>query len=80
MREIGKNIEESKMRVEKLLGIPLLLKVNSGRGRSALFHGTIINVFPAVFTVKLDSGESKTFSYADVQTRGVLFLKNEIPN
>jgi uncharacterized protein Veg len=75
MRDIGKGIQESKDRVEQLVGIPLLLKVNEGRGKSAIYHGTVIDLFPAVFSVKLDSGEIKTFSYADVHTKGVLFLK-----
>lgn len=77
MRDIGKGIDESKQRVEKLLGIPMLLKVNEGRGKSSLYHGAISGVFPAVFTVKLSTGETKTFSYADVHTRGVLFLKDK---
>lgn len=77
MREVGKGIEESKNRVARLIGVPLLLKVNEGRGKSSLLRGTIMGVFPAVFTVKLDTGEIKTFSYTDVHTRGVLFLKND---
>lgn len=76
MREIGQSIEKTKARVEKLVGIPLLMKVNEGRGKSALYRGSIISVFPAVFTVKLESGEIKTFSYSDVHTRGILFLKD----
>lgn len=75
MRDVGRGIKESKESVEKLIGIPLLLKVNTGRGKSALYHGTVIDLFPAVFSVKLDTGEIKTFSYADVHTKGVLFLK-----
>ncbi len=77
MREIGQNLNGAKERVKKLLGIPVLIKVNSGRGKSAIFRGEVAAVFPAVFTVRLDSGETKTFSYADVHTRGVLFLKPE---
>ena len=77
MREIGKGIGETKSRVEKLVGIPLLLKVSEGRGRSSLCRGSIIAVFPAVFTVKLESGEIRTFSYSDVHTRGIMFLKDD---
>lgn len=74
MREIGQNLDTTKERVKKLLNIPVLVKINSGRGRTSLCKGEVTAVFPAVFTVKLDDGETKTFSYADVHTRGVLFL------
>lgn len=76
MREIGQGIESTKTRVEKLMGIPLLMKVNEGRGKSSVYRGSIISVFPAVFTVKLENGDVKTFSYSDVHTRGILFLKD----
>lgn len=75
MREIGQNLDNTKERVKKLLNIPVLIKINSGRGKSSLCRGEVTAVFPAVFSVKLDSGELKTFSYADVHTRSVLFLK-----
>ena len=76
MREIKRGIEESKTRVQKLMGVPLLMKVDEGRGKSSLYHGTIVNTFPSLFSVKLDTGEMKTFSYTDVHTKGVMFLKN----
>lgn len=77
MREIGKGIGEAKARVQKLAGVPLLMKVSEGRGRSALFRASIIAVFPAVFTVKTENGEVRTFSYSDVHTRGVMFLPDD---
>ncbi len=77
MREIGTDTSESKERVKKLTGIPLLLKIDEGRGRSSIYHGTIINTFPAVFSVKLENGAIKTFSYSDVHTKGIMFLKEE---
>lgn len=54
------------------------MKVSEGRGKSTLLKGSIVAVFPAVFTVRLESGEVRTFSYSDVHTRGVMFLK-ELP-
>lgn len=74
MREIGKGLAEAKSRVEKLMGVPLLMKVSEGRGKSKLLRGSIVKVFPAVFTVQLENGEIRTFSYSDVHTRGILFL------
>ncbi len=77
MREIGKDIGETKRRVEELVDTPLLLKVNEGRGKTFIYRGRIVAVFPAVFSVRLESGELKTFSYADVHTRGIMFLKED---
>ncbi len=74
MREIGRSIDGAKEKVKRLVGVPVMIKVNSGRGKSALFSGEVEAIFPAVFTVRLSSGELKTFSYADVHTRGILFL------
>lgn len=79
MREIGKGIGEAKQRVEKLRGLSLIMKVSEGRGKSTLLKGSIVAVFPAVFTVRLESGEVRTFSYSDVHTRGVMFLKEQPP-
>ena len=76
MREIGKGIDETKSQVKKLVGVPLVVKINSGRGKSSVVRGTIAGVFPAVFTMKLDSGEIRTFSYSDVHTRGIMFLRD----
>lgn len=77
MREIGKNLSAAKEKVSKLIGVPIVIKFNCGRGKCLLLKGEITNVFPAVFTAKLDSGEIKTFSYADVHTKNILFLKPE---
>lgn len=77
MREIGRGISETKNRVEKLVGIPLLLRVDSGRGRTALYHAKVIKAFPSIFTVELENGEIKAFSYNDVHTKGIMFLKED---
>ncbi len=77
MREIGQSLCEAKARVQKLVGIPVLVKINGGRGKSTLRHGKVTAIFPSVFTVELDGGETRTFSYSDVHTKDVLFLKNK---
>ena len=74
MREIGQGIDGAKERVKKLVGVPALIKVSTGRGKQIIFSGKVEAVFPAVFSVRLNTGELKTFSYADVHTRGVMFL------
>ena len=76
MREIGRTIEWVKQRVAGLVGVPVLIKISSGRGKSELHRGEVGAIYPAVFSVTLDTGEQKTFSfsYADVHTRNVMFL------
>ncbi len=66
MREIGQNLDNAKQQVKSLLNIPVLIKVNSGRGKSTLLKGEVTAVFPAVFSVL------KTFSYADIHTHTVV--------
>ncbi len=77
MREIGQTICGAKEKVQKLLNIPVLLKINEGRGKFKLYHGKVTAVFPAVFTVQTEDGKKRTFSYSDVHMKNVLFLKNE---
>ena len=77
MREIGQTISGAKQQVEKLLNIPVLLKISSGRGKSTLCRAKVTSVFPAVFTVRLDDGTNRTFSYSDVHTKNILFLKDK---
>lgn len=76
MREIGTGLNETKAQVQKLKGIPVLMRIDSGRGRTAMVSGVVEQVFPSIFTVKLSSGETRSFSYNDVHTKGVMFIKN----
>ena len=39
MREIGQNINSAKARVQQLKDVPVLIKINSGKGKSTLCHG-----------------------------------------
>ncbi len=75
MRESCTPISFTKERVKRLVGVPCILKVTSGRGKSQLFHGEVVSVFPSVFTVQTESGEVRTFAYSDVHSGNVLFLK-----
>ena len=57
--------------------VPLLFRVSEGRGRSSIVKGRIVATFPAVFTVRTESGEVRTFSYSAVHTREVLLLPDD---
>lgn len=75
MRQIGQQINSAKEKVERLIGIPVIVKITGARGKTTLCQGTINALFPAVFTVQMDDGSLRTFSYSDVHTKNVMFLK-----
>lgn len=77
MREIGQNINSAKARVQQLKDVPVLIKINSGKGKSTLCHGRVSALFPSVFSVTLDNGELRTFSYSDVHTKCVVLLNKD---
>lgn len=77
MRQIGQQIDCAKKKVERLVGIPVIVKIIGPRGKASLCHGCVSALFPSVFTVKMDDGTTRTFSYSDVHTKNVLFLKRE---
>lgn len=75
MREVATSISNTIERIKCLKGIPLIVKVVGPRGKSTLYYGEVSDIFPAVFTVSTATGEKKTFSYSDVHSGNVLFLK-----
>lgn len=75
MREVASSITNTIERIKRLKGIPLIVKVVGPRGKSTLFYGEVTDIFPAVFTVVTPSGEKKTFSYSDVHSGNIFFLK-----
>lgn len=77
MREIGQQIDYAKKKVERLIGIPVVVKIIGVRGKATLCQGKICSMFPSIFTVQMDDGTIRTFSYSDVHTKNVLFLKRD---
>ena len=78
MREIGKDLSETKKRVELLKGINVIIKVNEGRNKITNYSGKVENLYPSVFTFKTSDENVKTFPYADVLTKAVRFYKTDI--
>ena len=74
MREVGQDLTATKERVKRLLGVPAIIKIKSARGKSETVNGQISALFPAVFTITLDDGKTRTFPYADVLTGSILFF------
>ena len=63
-------------RLNKLKGYPLIVKVNRGRNKIERLEGEIEATYPNVFTVRLADGGLSSFSYADVLSKNVLFLRS----
>ena len=78
MREAGQNLDIAKRRVEMLKGTPVILRVNEGRNRINCYNGAVEEVYPSVFTFRIDENDKvKTFSYNEVQTKNVKFLRRD---
>ena len=68
---------ETMERVNKLKGMPLIVRVTRGRNKIERFEGKIEAIYPSVFTVRLSDGGLSSFSYADVMAKNVMFLKRK---
>jgi len=70
--------------IERIIGSTVQLETNKGRHKSVVSRGVVSNVYPSIFTVKLNeaSGTSRnmSFSYTDVLTNTVeITLCEELP-
>jgi uncharacterized protein Veg len=61
--------------VEDCLGQKVQLKTNKGKRKVKIREGIIDDVFPSVFTVRIDEGlnigQTLSFSYSDILTETV---------
>ncbi|MDN5352396.1 MAG: hypothetical protein PWQ12_1316 [Clostridiales bacterium] len=68
-------LDEIKVCVGECLGKKVILKTNKGKRKAKTREGIIENVFPSVFTVRIDqgSGAERTiaYSYSDILTESV---------
>ena len=65
------NIEKIKKEIYSMVGKEVNLYVNLGRNKEENYVGTILNVYPKLFTVNVD-GIIKSFSYSDVLTKMIV--------
>ncbi len=75
MREINNNMGGLMENVRALTGLRVKIKVNRGRNKIELIEGVLENAYPNIFTVRKQSGELNSFSYADIVSNNVKFLK-----
>ena len=69
MRKLGLSLSEVKEKIKSLKGENVTLAVNRGRKKIETIKAQIENIYPSVFTVKVDQINQldvQTFSYFDV--------------
>lgn len=69
MRKLGMSLNEVKDKIRALKGSNVTLTINRGRKKIDRFQATVENIYPSVFTVKVDQInqlDTQTFSYFDV--------------
>ncbi|MDD4110740.1 MAG: Veg family protein [Clostridia bacterium] len=69
MKRRSINLEEIKDKIRDLRGLNISMAINRGRKKIDKFSAIIDNVYPSVFTVKVDETNQQniqTFSYFDV--------------
>lgn len=79
MKRTGLSLEEVKIKVKELKGINIFMAINRGRKKIDRFNAIIDNVYPSVFTVKVDTLNQQnvqTFSYFDVLCGDVEIVKS----
>ncbi len=65
MRKIIHGLDEVKEKIKNLKGQIVEMKINRGRKKIDIVTATITDVYPSVFTIKIDE-KLQTFSYFDV--------------
>ncbi len=68
------NIEKIRLEISKYKGKEVFLKINIGRNRYENIIGVVQDIYPYLFTVKVND-DLKTFSYVDVLTKNVILTQ-----
>ena len=69
MRKKSMSLSEAKDSIERLKGKLVQIKVNKGRKRILRYSGRVLELYPSVFTLKIDGDknvEQLSCSYSDV--------------
>ena len=72
MRKVIYGLSEIKDKIKNLKGQSVTLSINRGRKKIDIVTATINDVYPSVFTIKVDE-KLQNFSYFDVLCGDVVF-------
>lgn len=69
---MNKNLNRIREQVSLYKGYRVFLKAANGRRKSEAYHGVIMEAYPSLFTLFVESMNSTvSFSYADILTKEV---------
>ena len=74
MRKIKLEMEAVKTRIFELKGARVNMYINKGRKKIIRLEGIVLDVYPSVFTVKIEGSKSldiQSYSFSDVLTGDV---------
>ena len=74
MRKIKLEMEAVKTRILELKGARVNMYINKGRKKIIRLAGVVLDVYPSVFTVKIEGSKSldvQSYSFSDVLTGDV---------
>lgn len=69
MRKCAVSIDEIKKNINALVGKSLKISVNKGRKKIVKYDGEIVDIYPSVFTLRIDGDkniDTLSCSYSDV--------------
>lgn len=67
-------IDTIKKVVEQNQGIKCSFRFHGSRNQVDEFHGVIVDLYPAIFTIETENNKIKTFSYSDILTQSLEIL------
>ena len=65
------NIKYIKSYIASKIGSRVVIVCYYSRNKKERFDGIVFNVYPKVFTVKLDNGSIRSFNYVDVISKNI---------
>ena len=79
MRKCEKTLEEITDLIKSFKGESVKMSITKGRKKSEKFNGEIVELYPSIFTIKVDNPISQnilSYSYNEVLCGDVKIVKN----
>ena len=72
---IQDNVSRVRNDIARFVGSKVKLEANKGRSKAVITEGVLDNIYPSIFTIRLDNEEEKqrtvSFSYTEILTRTI---------
>jgi len=82
MRKIKLEMDAIKLQILALRGNRVVMYINKGRKKIIKLAGTVVDVYPSVFTVKIEGSKSldiQSYSFSDILTGDVRLESSVFP-